>query len=56
MDMYALVLFVAFAATTCLTAKTAERRGRSVKVWTWLGVIFGPLAWVVVLLLPAVKA
>jgi hypothetical protein len=36
-----------------LTARAARRRGRSVKAWMWLGVIFGPLAWLTVALLPA---
>ena len=38
-----------------LTVQTAERRGRSVKAWMWLGVSFGPLAWLTVALLPAVR-
>jgi hypothetical protein len=38
-----------------LTADTAQRRGRSVKAWMWLGLIFGPLAWLAVALLPSIK-
>jgi hypothetical protein len=38
-----------------LTVQTAERRGRSVKAWMWLGVSFGPLAWLTVALLPAIR-
>jgi hypothetical protein len=37
-----------------LTAVTAQRRGRSVKAWMWLGLIFGPFAWLIVALLPSV--
>jgi hypothetical protein len=37
-----------------LTAVTAQRRGRSVNAWMWLGLIFGPFAWLVVVLLPFV--
>lgn len=36
------------------TADTAQRRGRSVKAWMWLGLIFGPLAWLAVALLPSI--
>jgi hypothetical protein len=37
-----------------LTADTAQRRGRSVKAWMWLGLIFGPFAWLTVALLPPI--
>ena len=37
-----------------LTAVTAQRRGRSVKAWMWLGLIFGPFAWLTVALLPSI--
>jgi hypothetical protein len=30
----------------------AERRGRSIKLWCWMGFIFGPIAPLVVVLLP----
>jgi hypothetical protein len=38
----------------CRTLPTviAERRGRSVKLWCWMGFIFGPIAPLVVALLP----
>jgi hypothetical protein len=52
MDIYLLVLNVAIAYLTVLTA---ERRGRSVKAWAWLGVIFGPFAWLTVALLPPIR-
>jgi hypothetical protein len=38
-----------------LTADTAQRRGRSVKAWMWLGLIFGPFAWLTVALLPSIR-
>jgi hypothetical protein len=38
-----------------LTADTAQRRGRSVKAWMWLGLIFGPFAWLTVALLPSIE-
>jgi hypothetical protein len=52
MDIYLLVLNIAIAYLTVLTA---ERRGRSVKAWAWLGVLFGPFAWATVALLPSVR-
>ena len=55
MDMYTLILFALFVVFACLTTLTAERRGRSVKVWMWLGVIFGPFAWLTVVLLPSMS-
>jgi len=44
-----LLLCVAFAHFSGLIA---ERRGRSVRAWVWLGAVFGPLALVVVALMP----
>jgi hypothetical protein len=38
-----------------LTAQAAERRGRSMNAWMWLGLIFGPFAWLTVALLPSVR-
>jgi hypothetical protein len=38
-----------------LTADAAQRRGRSVKAWAWLGFIFGPFAWLTVALLPSIQ-
>ena len=53
MDMYSLALFAVFFVFACLTGRIAERRGRSVRTWVILAVIFGPLAWLLVMLLPA---
>jgi MFS family permease len=36
-----------------LSGWIAERRGRSIKFWCWMGFIFGPIAPLVVALLPA---
>jgi hypothetical protein len=35
-----------------LSGWIAERRGRSIKLWCWMGFIFGPIAPLVVVLLP----
>jgi hypothetical protein len=35
-----------------LSGWIAERRGRSIKLWCWMGFIFGPIAPLVVALLP----
>jgi hypothetical protein len=39
-----------------LSGRIAERRGRSIKLWWWMGFIFGPLAPLVVALLPSAPA
>jgi len=38
---------------TLLSGWIAGRRGRSTKLWYWLGAIFGPIAIVAVALLPS---
>ena len=48
--LYCLGIVIAY-----LTADTAQRRGRSVKAWMWLGLIFGPFAWLTVALLPSIQ-
>jgi MFS family permease len=35
-----------------LAGRIAERRGRSFKIWAWIGAIIGPLAFPLVFLLP----
>jgi len=47
----ALLLFVAF---TLLSGWIAGRRGRSTKLWYWLGAILGPIALLAVALLPPI--
>ena len=47
----ALLLLAAF---TYLSGWLAGRRGRSAKLWYWMGAIFGPVAFLAVALLPPV--
>jgi hypothetical protein len=47
--VWVLVLLV---VPTFLSGSIAERRGRSTTPWYWLGAIFGPIAPLVVALLP----
>jgi hypothetical protein len=54
-DMVEFVVWVLSIATACLTVQTAERRGRSVEAWMWLGILFGPFAWLTVALLPSIR-
>jgi predicted PurR-regulated permease PerM len=49
------ILYVLNIMIAYLTAKSAERRGRSVSAWMWLGLIFGPFAWLTVALLPSIR-
>jgi uncharacterized membrane protein YoaK (UPF0700 family) len=55
MDLVTLILFVLNVAIAYLTVRTAERHGRSVTAWAWLGIIFGPFAWLAVALLPPIR-
>jgi len=48
------VLLLFLAACIPLSGWIAERRGRSIKLWCWMGAMFGPIAPLVVALLPAV--
>jgi hypothetical protein len=45
-------VFVLVVVPTLLSGWIAERRGRSTRLWYWLGAIFGPIAPLVVALLP----
>ena len=45
-------VFFLFVVCTFLSGWIAGRRGRSVKLWCWMGFIFGPIAPLVVALLP----
>jgi hypothetical protein len=49
------ILVVLNLVTAYLSFRTAERRGRSVKAWMWLGILFGPFAWLTVALLPSIR-
>ena len=52
----AAALFLLFAVCTLLSGWMAGRRGRSARLWSWMGVIFGPIAPLAVALLPPVAA
>ncbi|MCW3477841.1 hypothetical protein [Limobrevibacterium gyesilva] len=53
--MVTFILVVLNIVTACLSFRTAERRGRSVKAWMWLGILFGPFALLTVALLPSIR-
>jgi hypothetical protein len=55
MDEVTFILLVLNVWTAVMSYRTAERRGRSVKAWLWLGIIFGPFAWLTVALLPPIR-
>ena len=46
------VLVLGFACMY-LSARLAERRGRSARAWMWVGAIFGPLALLALVAMPA---
>jgi len=48
-----IVLLLLNVASIPLSGWIAERRGRSIKLWCWMGAIFGPIAPLVVALLPS---
>jgi hypothetical protein len=48
-------VFVLVVVPTFLSGWIAERRGRSTRLWYWLGAIFGPIAPLVVALLPPAR-
>lgn len=49
MDAITLIALVAFIY---LAARTAERRGRSVRAWAWIAALVGPLALPLILVFP----
>ncbi len=53
--MATVILVVLNIVTAYLSYRTAERRGRSAKTWLWLGILFGPFAWLTVALLPSIR-
>ena len=53
--IFAAVLLSLGVVCICLSGWIAERRGRSVKLWCWLGAVFGPIAPVAVALLPPAR-
>jgi hypothetical protein len=54
-DLVIFILSFLNIVIALLTVQTAERRGRSVKAWMWLGLVFGPFAWLTVALLPSIR-
>jgi hypothetical protein len=48
------VALLLLAVSTFLSGWIAHRRGRSIKLWYWLGAIFGPIAPLALALLPPV--
>lgn len=55
MDLIAFVVFAVSIWIAWLTIQTARRRGRSVRAWMWLAILFGPFAWLAVVLLPSIR-
>jgi MFS family permease len=51
-DLAYLAFTILFFACIPLSGWIAERRGRSIKFWCWMGFIFGPVAPLVVAVLP----
>ena len=49
------VTLVALIGSMILAGHIAERRGRSVKAWTWTAAFIGPLALPLVLLFPNLR-
>jgi hypothetical protein len=54
-SLVTLSLFAFNIWTAVMTLQTAKRRGRSEKAWMWLGILFGPFAWLAVALLPPIR-
>ena len=55
MDLIAFTVFALSVWIAWLTIQTARRRGRSVRAWMWLAILFGPFAWLAVVLLPSIR-
>jgi hypothetical protein len=55
MDLIAFIVFAVSVWIVLLTIQTARRRGRSVRAWMWLAILFGPFAWLAVVLLPSIR-
>jgi hypothetical protein len=48
-----IVLALLTLGSMLLAGRVAARRGRSVKAWSWLAAFLGPIALVILLLVPA---
>ena len=46
------VFFIVAAGSIPVAGELAKRRGRSFKIWAWIGAIIGPLAVPLLFLLP----
>jgi hypothetical protein len=46
------IALIAVIGSIYLAGRVAERRGRSFKVWAWIGAIIGPLALPLLFLFP----
>jgi hypothetical protein len=55
MDLIAFIVFAVSVWIAWLTIQTARRRGRSVRAWMWLAILFGPFAWLAVVMLPSIR-
>lgn len=55
MDLIAFIVFALSIWIVWLTIQTARKRGRSVRAWMWLAILFGPFAWLAVVLLPSLR-
>ena len=55
MDLIAFAVFALSIWIVWLTNQTARRRGRSVRAWMWLAILFGPFAWLAVVMLPSIR-
>jgi hypothetical protein len=55
MDLIAFVVFAVSIWIAWLTIQAARKRGRSVRAWMWLAILFGPFAWLAVVLLPPIR-
>jgi hypothetical protein len=52
MDAVTLIVLVVFFDSIYFAGRVAENRGRSFKVWAWIAVLIGPLAFPLIFLLP----
>ena|SRR5664279_5498801 len=55
MDLIAFTVCAVSIWIAWLTIQAARKRGRSVRAWMWLAILFGPFAWLAVVLLPSIR-
>lgn len=56
MDTVTLIVFIVGFASIYPAGRVAEMRGRSFKVWAWIAVLIGPLAFPLIFLFPNRRA